>query len=319
MSNSIRKDKGMYYIYELWETKSNTPVYVGYGKHNRKSGRERYKDHLHEALSYEQGKITNTNKLNKYKINVILQVLNEGFDIIYKFPYNNLSYEDACNKERQLINEYGRRCVNTGTLTNIDEGGRGSRTLTEETKRKISKAHKGKLSPLKGRVLGEYTDERKAAIQNGVCAFNKTPEGVATRKAAGQKKEGHVPWNKGKTKDNDTRVAKYALEKTGQKRDDMVGNVPWNKGKTKANNKILNSVSKKMTGRDPWNKGKTTDKKGKSYEEIYGKEIADQMKKARQNTAWVHNHQETKKIKIDELGEYQSNGWVRGRLSSKRK
>ena len=309
----------MYYIYELWETKTNTPVYVGYGKHNRKTSRERYKDHVHEALSYEQGKITNTQKLNKYKINVILQVINEGFDIIYKFPYNNLNYEEACQQEQQLINEYGRRCLGTGTLTNIDPGGRGGRVLTEETKAKISVANKGVESPLKGRTLGPYSEERKNAVRSAVHEFNQTPKGQAVRKAAGEKKKGCTPWNKGKTKENDERLANFANEKVGTKRPDMEGNIPWNKGKTKENDSRLKSASEKLAGRTVWNKGKASGNKGKTYEEIYGRETAERMKAARQNTAWIHNGIETRKVKVDELNDYQNSGWVRGRLTQRKK
>ena len=32
----------------------NIPIYVGYGKHNRKKSKERYEDHLLEALSFKE-------------------------------------------------------------------------------------------------------------------------------------------------------------------------------------------------------------------------------------------------------------------------
>lgn len=71
------------------------------------------------------------------------------------------SWELACELEQLLIQEYGRRDLGLGSLVNMTDGGEGSLnmesprkgvTLSEETKRKISEAKKGKPSPNKGRL-----------------------------------------------------------------------------------------------------------------------------------------------------------------------
>ena len=72
--------------------------------------------------------------INKY-INYEIQVLKK-----------DLSLEDAKELEIILIDYYGRKCNNTGTLTNITLGGEGSFGLkhSDETKLKLSNIRKGK-------------------------------------------------------------------------------------------------------------------------------------------------------------------------------
>ena len=59
---------------------------------------------------------------------------------------NDISWEDACELECFLIQEYGRKDLGTGILCNMTEGGEGTqgRVLTEEHKRRISEGNKGK-------------------------------------------------------------------------------------------------------------------------------------------------------------------------------
>jgi hypothetical protein len=314
----MQKEK-MYYIYELWNPIDNEPIYVGYGKHNRKTTQPRYKDHIREAIKYKNNQIKNIKKLNMYKIHVILQLVEKEIDIEYRFPYENLTYNEACEKERKLIEFYGRRCIKTGRLTNIDAGGRGGRILTEETKIKMSEAHKGKPSHLKGQKLGSYSKERCEAISKGIKIFNDSEKGKEIRKNSNEKKKGKTAWNKDKTKETCEKVAKYAESKKGKPRPDMIGKTPWNAGKTKETDLRLAKMSNTMKGKSSWNKGLTLNTKGKSYEEIYGVEKSIQMKESRRNTAWINNGQENKKIKIDELQDWNNKGWVRGRLMPKRK
>lgn len=308
----------MYYIYELWNPINNTPIYVGYGKHNRQTSQPRYKDHVQEAIKYKNNRIKNK-KLNMYKIHVILQLIENNIDIEYRFPYKNLTYDEACEKEKELIEHYGRRCINTGSLTNIDAGGRGARILTEETRNKISNANKGKSSYLKGQKLGKYSKERCKAISEGVKKFNSSEKGKEIRKNANEKKKDMIPWNKGKTKETCERVARYSESKTGKTRIDMIGKTPWNKGKTKHTDHRLAKISDMKKNCDPWNKGLTLSTKGKSYEDIYGIEKAKQMKENRKNSAWINNGCENKKIKTEELHDWENKGWCRGRLMPKRK
>ena len=73
-------------------------------------------------------------------------------DIIYE----NLSWEEACEKEKELIKIYGRLDNNTGILANLTDGGEG----TLEYKHNSNSKHKIGLS-WKGKIRGCQTDEHK--------------------------------------------------------------------------------------------------------------------------------------------------------------
>ena len=61
--------------------------------------------------------------------------------------FDNLTWEDACIKEKELILKYGRLDLGKGTLVNLTDGGEGplNRKVKEETRRKISKARTGNI------------------------------------------------------------------------------------------------------------------------------------------------------------------------------
>lgn len=67
--------------------------------------------------------------------------------------HENLSEEMAFELEVQLIKEFGRKDLGTGILRNLTDGGDGpsGAIVSEEKRRKISEANKGKPSPMKGR------------------------------------------------------------------------------------------------------------------------------------------------------------------------
>ena len=77
-----------------------------------------------------------------------------------KILFEKLSWEEACIKEKSLILEYGRRDLGLGTLVNLTDGGDGKCNLAQESRDKISKANKGKISAFKGR---RHTEEAKQA------------------------------------------------------------------------------------------------------------------------------------------------------------
>jgi len=68
-------------------------------------------------------------------------------DIAYKIPYeveiilDDLSWEEACEKEIEFIKLYGRKDLNLGTLVNMTDGGEGQfgRKINEQTRTKMSK------------------------------------------------------------------------------------------------------------------------------------------------------------------------------------
>lgn len=157
--NPMKQGKFKYDNYEF----EYEPFYVGKGKGDRLNSH-----------------IKNIDKINKHKQNTINKIIkNELLPIIFKIE-ENLQEVRAWELEKEIIKLIGRRCNNTGTLTNIHVGGIGGKTLdepwnkgksfdetysiektkelkqqarernigkklTEETKRKISEGNKGKF------------------------------------------------------------------------------------------------------------------------------------------------------------------------------
>lgn len=63
--------------------------------------------------------------------------------------FDDLTWEEACEKEKEFISLYGRKNIGTGTLCNMTDGGAGGDTLTGNPNlsiiaSKISKANKGR-------------------------------------------------------------------------------------------------------------------------------------------------------------------------------
>ena len=102
--------------------------------------------------------------------------------IVKKYGYlievieTNLSWEAACDKEKQLIKEYGRFDLGLGTLVNMTDGGEGQSNPSEETKKKLkyskTEEHKNKLRTYQLGVI-----QTKETIQKRInTGFHKTKE-----------------------------------------------------------------------------------------------------------------------------------------------
>lgn len=153
-----------YYVY-AYLRKDGTPYYIGKGSGSRAWSKG----------SKEVGKPTDPSKI------IIVE--------------SNLTSVGAFAIERRLIRWYGRIDQNTGILrnqTNGGDGGSGFRpgnTLSEETKKKISMAHKGKKrasmseeskkklsESMKGKNLGKkLSAERRQQISNSLKGRKRKP------------------------------------------------------------------------------------------------------------------------------------------------
>lgn len=78
--------------------------------------------------------------------------------------YENVTWEEACNIEINLIKEYGRKDLGLGSLCNLTNGGEGVLGLifkhSEESKLKISNFQKGK-------IVSEETRKKLSLINLG--------------------------------------------------------------------------------------------------------------------------------------------------------
>jgi hypothetical protein len=143
-------------VYEHIRLDKNQPFYYGIFKKEYRPFEKTRRNNLWDKI------VAKTD----YKINII----KEG-----------LTWEEACQMERDLIKQYGRIDKGTGILANLTDGGDGTVGLirTEEHTKKISESQKGKT----------YSKETKEKIALGMMEYAKI----------------NGPWNKGKKTSDETK------------------------------------------------------------------------------------------------------------------
>lgn len=148
----------MAYVYRHIRLDTNIPFYIGVGVDDNegKFKRSKAKEHRNE---YWHNIIAKTN----YRVDIIM---------------NDLSWEEACEKEKELIKLYGRKDKSEGFLANQTDGGDGGTgvIVKQETREKIrqfqiSLDKKGKP----GRV---WTQESKDKLANTIRGIKHTPEAI---------------------------------------------------------------------------------------------------------------------------------------------
>jgi len=122
-----------YYVYGHFIPGEETPFYIGKGtgrRYKKTDNRNKWWKHITEKYGYES------------------RILQEG-----------LTDEEACDLEKQLIVQYGRRDLNTGVLVNLTDGGETSQgyKLTNEQKLQRSKNSK--------QMWAEKTKEERHTIR----------------------------------------------------------------------------------------------------------------------------------------------------------
>jgi hypothetical protein len=162
----------MFYVYALTDPRnSDRFFYIGKGT------KSRAQHHLRRS----------TNSENNSKQATVKAIRNDGFEPGVIKLFENLTEQEALDKEIELIALYGRKDLGLGHLTNLTNGGEGTsgHKHTEETKKKmreavrpnkgkklrtprtpehtakVAKSRIGKPSPIKGTT---WTDEQKANL-----------------------------------------------------------------------------------------------------------------------------------------------------------
>lgn len=128
----------MAYVYKHTRIDTNEVFYIGIGKYLKRAYSKKYR--------------------NNHWINITNKV-DWSVDII-DF---NLSWEEACEREKYWIKFYGRNDLKEGTLVNMTEGGDGVNGHSDELKNRLrilnlgkvlSNDHKNKISSsMKGKTL----------------------------------------------------------------------------------------------------------------------------------------------------------------------
>lgn len=91
------------------------------------------------------------------------KVIIDKTDYRVDIMFYDMSWEEACEKEKELIQLYGRRDLGTGTLVNLTDGGDGTYGMThsKQSRAKISKS-------LLGRCVSSQTRKLLSDMRQGV-------------------------------------------------------------------------------------------------------------------------------------------------------
>lgn len=171
----------------------------------------------------------NSKSNNTDKDNIIVEIRNCGAEPTIQYLYENLSEEEAYLKEEQLIAKHGRiKFDENGILVNIKKD---AKPPSQKGKRRI------------------FTDEHRKNLSESL---------------KGKRKKA-PPWNKGLTKDIDSRVANLAASRSKVGNNHQIG--------VKYSQDRIEKIKSKLTGRKMTEDQKhkmSAAKKGKTWEEIYG-------------------------------------------------
>lgn len=162
-----------YYCYIL--SSNGQPFYVGIAKSNK-----RLLQHEKDAQPYARS-------TNPLKVRKIRSELRKGNKIQYTIVRFFKSVFEVNHAERSLILFYGKKIDRTGILTNLTDGGEGKPGLaatanqkeaarkantgkfrSEETRKKLSEANKGKPGTFKGKKHTEETKRKMSENHSGI-------------------------------------------------------------------------------------------------------------------------------------------------------
>lgn len=138
----------MAYIYRHIRLDKNEPFYIGIGSDSLGK--------FSRAKSKSRNSIwKNIVSKTEYNIEIIL---------------DDLSWEEACLKEKEFISIYGKIYDNSGILANITDGGDGTlgTKWSKERHILISKKMKGRISPMKGKVCSKEHKQKVSLSKKGI-------------------------------------------------------------------------------------------------------------------------------------------------------
>jgi len=165
----------MYYCYRHIRLDKNEPFYIGIGKSSPRYKRWTLSDVYRRAYCKQRSKWWKNIAQNGYRVDILFESENK---------------EDVLLKEQEFISLYGFKC-NGGTLCNITSGGDGGYELnqeekdrirkrmmgnknslgnahTEEAKKKMSQAAKGRVPWCKGKRMSKEFREKISQSKKGV-------------------------------------------------------------------------------------------------------------------------------------------------------
>lgn len=134
--------------------------------------------------------------------------------------FENLTWEEAKQKEVELIQQYGRHDLGLGSLVNMTDGGDGLGMVSDDIRNKMSASWKPhsveinqkRIEALRKAVVGKpRSEETKAKISKGNKGKVRSEDYI--RKLS-ERKKGKPAWNKGKKGKPLSDEHKLALKKS---------------------------------------------------------------------------------------------------------
>jgi hypothetical protein len=186
----------MAYLYRHIRLDKNQPFYIGIGS---------------------DSSFTRANDFKDKRRNVLWNRIYSKTKIEAEIILDNLTWEEACEKEIEFIKLYGRLDNSTGILCNLTSGGDGSVgvKVSDETKKKLSKLFSGVNNPMYGKKLSKESIEKMVAKKKGIASWNKGKKGIYSDeilKKMSDCKKGCVAWNKGMKNVNGKGMAKLVMD-----------------------------------------------------------------------------------------------------------
>jgi len=131
------------------------------------------------------------------------------------------------SKQHSIVES--REWANLIDENGIDGNVPGSK-ISEETRQKLSAAHKGQLAWNKGIPRSQEVKDAVSKANKGKVAWNKgIPQNDKVREAVSIANTGKIPWNKGKGRSEEE---KQRMRDGWARRKATVGHIPHNKGKS---------------------------------------------------------------------------------------
>lgn len=178
-------------LYRHIRLDKNEPFYIGIGKTK------------HRAYI--------TAKRNNIWKNIVSKT-----DYEVEILFDDLTWEEACKKEKEFITLYGRKDLGKGCLANMTDGGEGNQNFSQEIRNRISKANKGNQYGKGWKPTIEQVEKMKNALKG-------KPNNSSTKF-----KKGHIAWNKntnGLSKPNKTSFTKENPPKAVKVYDIITGKI----------------------------------------------------------------------------------------------
>ena len=116
------------------------------------------------GIGQEEKRAKSKSDRNNYWHNVVNKY---GYEV--QILKSDLTWEEACEMEKVLISWFGRRDLGLGTLVNLTDGGEGNVgwVASDETRARMSKSKKGKLSHNYGKKASKEAKEKMSISATG--------------------------------------------------------------------------------------------------------------------------------------------------------